>query len=72
MPKVTLSRDDIFHIYMKDGKETIEWFGEDYLEDFGVEVPQDLIDRYKAAYEQFQKVQDELFQIYKNDRSRDR
>lgn len=60
MPKVTFTTSDPFITIIRDEKESIDFFGADYLNDFGVEVPQDLIERFKKNYEEFKLIQQEL------------
>jgi len=47
-----------YKVYNKDEVEIM--FGLDYLEDYGHEIPEDLLKRYKLAYIQFWNIQGEL------------
>ena len=41
-------------------EKTIEYFGEDFLEEYGIEIPDDLAKRAIESYENMLVVQDEL------------
>lgn len=60
MRKVTISTNDPIVYTVKDEQETIEYFGEDFLQDYGVEIPDELLQAYNKAYQEFWKVQLEL------------
>ncbi len=56
----------VYMIY--DREEIIDLFGEDclddYIDDYGKNVPKELIERYKINKEEFQKIQEELEPYY--------
>lgn len=56
----TLSKDDRFFIFLKDSEETIEYFGKDYLEDYGQQIPDELLNEYKETYKNWQNLQKKL------------
>lgn len=61
--RVTVSYDD--HGYrLLNSKETIDMFGEDFLDDWGYDVEPELLDRYKEAMRNYRAVQLELRNIY--------
>lgn len=65
MPKITLEHNDRFCYRLKDAETTIEWFGQDYLDDYGIEVPDELIAEYKAIMQQYEDLQWKLRQLDK-------
>ena len=60
MSKIILtSSDPVIHkIYSPE--ESIDIFGEEGLYDYGVEIPDDLLDRYLKNQEEFWKIQKEI------------
>jgi len=65
--KVTLSKDDLFCYRVKDATETIDMFGEDYLDEYGIVISKKLLRKYKKIIEQYEQLQDELRLIYRKD-----
>ena len=61
--RITLSHDDLFCYRLRDELETVELFGEDYLTDYGVDVPDELLAEYNAIMEQYEALQDKLKDI---------
>ena len=47
-------------VILYDKAEAVELFGEDHLEEFGSQVPDELVQRYKAAEKERSAVQVEL------------
>lgn len=41
-------------------EKTIEYFGEDYLEDYGIEIPDDLVNEVIKSYEDMLVIQNKL------------
>lgn len=60
-----LFETDTFAVRLYDDTETVDIFGQDYLEDYGHTVPPELIERYRKAFKEMQAVQDELRAIIK-------
>lgn len=69
MNNCALSEDDIFTIYVYSKNEVIEMFGEDYLEEYGYNIPDELLKEYSEASKLFRSVQQKLRKI-KNERDR--
>lgn len=59
----SLSVSEMQWIRLLDEEGTIDLFGLDYLEDFGVVVPAELVERYKRVSKEFAEVQRLLEQI---------
>lgn len=47
--RVYISYNDIFTYTVRDSAETIDMFGQDYLDDYGHNIPQDKLLEYKAV-----------------------
>jgi hypothetical protein len=62
--RVSIHRDDLFCYRLKDRQEVSELFGEDYLEDYGVDVPSELLTEYKSIMSQYEALQDKLRLVY--------
>ena len=56
----SLSKNERYVIEIRDKAKTIEWFGEDYLNEYGVVLPKELIDRYNKNKSEFNEIQKEL------------
>lgn len=65
MAKVYISTHDSFVFYVMDESECNDTFGDDYIQDFGVEIPDNLLQEYKQAYNEFWKVQEKLKPYHK-------
>lgn len=63
-PRVTISNDDLFCYRLLDSVETIDMFGEDYLLDYGVDIPPELLKEYKEVMVLYNQLQDKLRVIY--------
>ena len=68
MIRVLLQMHDRFCFELMDKAESDDMFGEDYLEDYGVEVPNSLLERYKRNIEEYNSIQSELNKLYKKNR----
>lgn len=49
--------NDRLYYDVYDAEKCIDYFGEDYLEEFGKNLPIDLIERYKANLKEFNELQ---------------
>ncbi len=56
---------DVFQVRVYDESETVDMFGEEYLEEYGHTVPSELLERYRKAFKEMQDVQDELRAVLK-------
>lgn len=68
LEKVSISKDDLFCFRLKTSDETTEFFGEDYLEEFGISVPISLIEKYQKVMEEYEQMQKELKKYYEESR----
>jgi len=66
MKKVIISKEDRFQYYVRDEAETIYLFGEDYLEEYGVEIPEELFNQYQETMFRFRHLQDQLQKLYQD------
>lgn len=64
MIRVLLQIHDRFCFELIDKAKSDDMFGEDYLEDYGVEISHELLERYKANMEVYEKLQVELHKEY--------
>ena len=55
--RVYVGYDDVFTYRIRDAKETIDMFGEDYLEEYGYDIPQDKLMEYQALKAQWNTMQ---------------
>lgn len=55
--KVTISLDDIFTYRLRDESETLEMFGEAYLDEMGIEVPAELLSEYRSVMVKYAALQ---------------
>lgn len=60
MAKVTFTENDPFIITIRDEVETADLFGDDFIDEYGIEVPDELIERFKNNYKEFKAIQQEL------------
>ena len=62
MPKNNcyISTHDPVLWYIHPEEECKDFFGEDYIEDFGTYIDPTLIRRYKASFRAFMDIQDEI------------
>lgn len=60
MTKVYITTSDPITHYIYNEQESNDMFGADMLEDYGINIPDELLARYKANYSEFWKIQDEL------------
>ena len=68
MARVTLSTNDPFVTKIMDEKETSDMFGDDYIEDYGVEVSEILVEKFKKNWEEFWSIQKEIQIILKENK----
>lgn len=66
MAKVYLTTHDPITIRVYDKIECDELFGEDHLEDYGVNIPDELLEEYNETLRKFWAVQNKLEKIYNN------
>lgn len=65
MVKVVITTVDPVHIKLYDKEECIDLFGLDYLEEYGISIPEELLNRYKEVSTQFWEIQKELRELEK-------
>lgn len=53
------TNDPIVSIVMSE-QECNDLFGDDYILDYGIDIPDSLLARYKENYIEFWKIQDEI------------
>ena len=63
MVKVEISNGDPFIWTIYDEKESAELFGDDYIEEFGTEIPEELLQEYKKVSAEFWKIQSQIDKI---------
>lgn len=66
MVKVYLTTNDPIVITVMDEKECNYMFGDDFILDYGVDIPEQLLKDYKRVYFEFQEIQEHL-RYYKLD-----
>lgn len=59
---------DAFQVRVYDEAETVDMFGQDYLDEYGHTVPPELLERYRKAFQEMRAVQDELRAILDSER----
>jgi len=60
MAKVYFTTNDPVIDMIYDEKETTYFFGSDFLDEYGVEFPDDLLKRYQNNFKEFQNIQKEI------------
>lgn len=60
MEKVYITTSDPVTHRIYDKEEVLELFGDGFMEEYGKEIPEDLLRRYKAAYYEFWRIQEEI------------
>lgn len=68
--KVTVHTHDPILTLIYPPEKTIDYFGEDFLEEYGIEIPDDFLARYNMAWEEFWKCQEELIKLMKEQESK--
>ena len=64
--KVTVHTHDPILKLIYPPEKTIDYFGEDFLEEYGIEIPDDLAKRAIESYKTMLEVQDELDKFLKS------
>lgn len=54
---------DKFLYYIRDAAETIDMFGQDYLDEYGYNLPNELIERYTKAKLELDNIQNDIRNI---------
>ena len=67
MNNSSICEHDPLILFVHSKEETIEMFGEDYLEEYGYEIPEDVLKRYEQVTKDFSAMQREL-RKYKDER----
>lgn len=58
--KYTIYHHDPMLTLIYRPETSAEYFGEDYSEEYGIEIPEELVNRVIESYENMLKIQDEL------------
>ena len=64
-PNASIQTHDPFVLSVMNATETTEMFGHDHLEEDGVCIPDELMERYLKNYKEFWAIQEELRVIKK-------
>jgi hypothetical protein len=65
MARVTLHTNDPVILNINDEEKCVDMFGEDFLQDYGVEIPNELLERYTINWLEFLKIQKEIEKYHK-------
>jgi hypothetical protein len=65
MAKITLTTNDPVITEIRNSQETIDLFGDDFLDDYGIEAPDELIERFQKNYKEFKEIQAEINKLKK-------
>jgi hypothetical protein len=60
MSKVYITSEDPVTYRVYDEKEANELFGEGFMNEYGTEIPDNLLKRYKAVHYEFWEIQNEI------------
>lgn len=60
MSRVTVTSHDPITTVLYDEQESADLFGDDYIQEYGIEMPAELLNEYKRIYNEFWRVQKEL------------
>ena len=60
MARVYFTTNDPIIDMIYDEKETEDYFGSDFLDEYGVEFPDDLLKKYQENFKEFQNIQKEI------------
>ncbi len=63
MKNAYITTGDPIVVSLYDKEMVIEYFGEDFLKEWGHEVPDDLVERYNKNQIEFKQIQNELKKI---------
>lgn len=66
MAKVYITTNDPIVCTVMDEKECNDTFGDDFILEYGTEIPQQLLKDYKRVYHEFWEIQEHL-KYYKRD-----
>lgn len=64
--RITISQDDRRCYRVRDAEQTVEMFGDDYLDDYGQDIPEDLLNEYKRIMKQYNELQQVLSDLYES------
>ena len=62
--RVTITHDDLFSYRIRDASETIDLFGEDYLIDYGKDIPHELLEEYREVMVKYRELQEKIKKYY--------
>lgn len=65
--KLVISNDDIFYRHARNEKETVDLFGQDYFDEYAVDIPDELAEQFLAAQNEFRKAQINLLNYLKKE-----
>lgn len=68
-PNAYIFEADSFHLKVYSASETVDLFGQDYLDDYGHHIPEDILKRYQRARQEMEEVQKELSKILNKKRT---
>lgn len=63
MVKVIVSNNDPVMYTLLDELESNDLFGSDYIEDYGIEISENLLKEYKETYKNYLRIQKEIGKI---------
>lgn len=58
--KLTITEDDIFYRHARNEEETVDLFGQDYFDEYAVDIPDELAKQFLAAQDEWKNAQLEL------------
>jgi hypothetical protein len=65
-----ITQHDPFILMLRSKSKIVELFGEDFLDDYGIALPLELIERYQENMKQFNAIQKELEKYYEEQENR--
>jgi hypothetical protein len=65
MNNAYISKHDPLEYYIYNKEECLDYFGEDFLEEYGHEIPDELLVRYQESVKVWNGIQKELKKIVK-------
>ena len=60
-----ITQHDAFWCYLYDQEMAIEVYGPEWIEEEGVQVPEELLKEYKEVMKKFYKIQDQLEEYHR-------